>query len=72
MIKINGIDIRNIDKAKINFRIGKKVSKGSGEINNNNKTIDIKRILAISLISIYANHNLNKSTIKTDVNIKRM
>ena len=67
--KINGIDIRNIDKAKIKCRIGKKVTKGSGEFNNNNQTIDIKRILAISLISIYANHNLIKSTSKTDVNM---
>ena len=67
--KINGIDIGNIDKAKIKLRIGKKGTIAYGVFNNNNETLDIICILDFSLISIYATHNLNNSTTKNDVNM---
>ena len=67
---INGIDIMNIDTAKIKLRNGKKFTIGFGIFKiNNAPSLDTLCILAISLISIYATHNNNISATKNDLNI---
>ena len=66
---INGIDIMEIDKAKIKLRNGK-MTIGYGLIDkdkiNLNDPFNIIYMLAISLVSIYATHNVINSRTKND------
>ena len=66
---IIGIDKIDINKAKIRLRNGKKLTLGLDVFNNNNETLDVTCILAISLISIYTTHNDIKSPNKNDIKI---
>ena len=58
---INGIDIMNMDRAKIRLRIGKTLTIGYVIFNNKNETLDIISILGYCLVSIYATHNVINS-----------
>ena len=62
---INGIDIMDIDKAKIKLRNGTKMTIGYGLIDKDkidlNDPFNIIYMFAISLVSIYATHNVINS-----------
>ena len=66
----NGIDIMDIDKAKIKLINGKKMTIGYGLIDKDkidlNDSFNIIYMLASSLVSIYANHNVNNSKTKNN------
>ena len=68
---INGIDIMDIEKAKIKLRNGKKMTIGYGLIDKAkidfNDPFNIIYMLAISLVSIYATHNVIISKTKNDM-----
>ena len=70
---INGIDIMDIDEAKIKLRNGKKVTIGYGLIDEDkidlNDPFNIIYMLAISLESFYAAHNVIHSKTKNDDNM---
>ena len=63
----------DIDKAKNIFRNGKKMTIGYGLIDEDkidlNDPFNIIYILAISLVSIYATHNVINSKTKNDDNM---
>ena len=65
---INGLDIMDIDKAKLKLRNGKKLTIGYGLIDNDkidlNNPLSMIYMLAISLVSIYATHNIINSKTK--------
>ena len=74
--KINGIDIMNIDKAKIKLKNGKNMTIGYGLIDKNNYDLNnpfyIVCVLASCLISIYASYNHINSETKNEGNMSRM
>ena len=70
---INGIDIMDIDKAKIKLRNDKGMTIGYGLIDKDkidlNDPFHIIYMLAISVVSIYATHNVINSKTKNDDNM---
>ena len=70
---INGIDIMNIDKAKIKLKNGKNMTIGYGLIDKNNYDLNnpfnIVCVLASCLISIYASYNHINSETKKEGNM---
>ena len=70
---INGIDIMNIDKAKIKLKNGKNMTIGYGLIDKNNHDLNnpfnIVCVLASCLISIYASYNHINSETKNEGNM---
>ena len=70
---INGIDIMNIDKAKIKLKDGKIMSIGYGMNDKNkidrNDPITIVSALASCLVGIYATHNHINSKSKNEGNM---
>ena len=69
----NGIDIMNIDKAKIKLKNGKNISKGYGMTDKNKiylkDPFTIVSVSASCLVGIYATHNHINSKSKNDGNI---
>ena len=69
----NGIDIMNIDKAKIKLKNGKNMTIGYGLIDKSsydlNHPFNIVYLLASCLVSIYATHNHINSISKNESNI---
>ena len=67
----NGIEIMDIDKAKIKLGNGKKMTIGYGLIDKTkialNDPFKIIYMLAISLVSIFATHNVINSKTKNDM-----
>ena len=72
----NGIDIMNIDKAKLKLKNGKNMSVGYGMTDKNkidlNDPFTIVSALASCLLGIYATHNHINSKSKNEGNMKRM
>ena len=70
---INGIDIMNIDKAKIKLKNGKNMSIGYGMSDKNkidlNDPFTIVSAVASCLLGIFATHNHNNSKFKNEGNM---
>ena len=69
----NGIDIMNIDKAKIKLKNGKNMTIVYGLIDKSNYNLNhpfnIVRVLDSCLVSIYATHNHINSISKNESNM---